>query len=296
MTPPLRYATAKALHDAIKVRVAAEAERGRYDINQIRRHFAYDRFLTRLFLDPNSTWVLKGGTGLLARVPQQARHTQDIDLHYRGEIERAEADLIAAANSDIGDFFSFDLEQSGTLTGTTSGRKYRVAAYVGDAKFADFQIDAVIDSNMTRSPDSAPGLRPIHIEGLTTADYRIYPVVDHLADKLVAMTSTFAGDRPSTRYRDLVDIVLIAQSQTIDATELRVAVESECHHRSHSLPMQLTLPDKTWRNGYSAIARTVPDLSAQTADDALTIAAKLFQPIFDGRADGTWEPSEQQWV
>ncbi len=146
MTPPLRYASAKALHDAIKVRVAAVAEDGRYDVNQLRRHFAYDRFLTRLFLDPNSTWVLKGGTGLLVRVPQQARHTQDIDLHYRGEIESAEAELIAAANSDVGDFFSFDLEQSGTLTGTTSGRKYRVTSYVGDAKFADFQIDAVVDS------------------------------------------------------------------------------------------------------------------------------------------------------
>lgn len=86
------------------------------------------------------------------------------------------------------------------------------------------------------------------------------------------------------------------QSQTIDATELRVAVESECHHRGHSLPLQLTLPDKTWRNGYSAIARTVPDLSVQAADDALTIAVSLFQPIFDDRADGTWKPSEQQWV
>ncbi len=37
MTPPLRYASAKALHDAIRVRVAAEAEHGRYDINQIPR-------------------------------------------------------------------------------------------------------------------------------------------------------------------------------------------------------------------------------------------------------------------
>ena len=65
------------------------------------------------------------------------------------------------------------------------------------------------------------------------------------------MTSTFAGDRPSMRYRDLVDIVLIAQSQTVDATELRVAVESECHSRGHSLPLplQLTLPDETWKNG-----------------------------------------------
>lgn len=295
MTVPHRYATARALHDAIKVRAANEAKLGRYDINQIRRHFAYDRFLTRLFLDPDSIWILKGGTGLLARVPQQARHTQDIDLHYRGEIERAQTELDAAADRDLGDFFSFDLEQTGRLAGTTSGRKYRVVAYIGDAKFADFQIDAVVDSNMTGVPDHAPGLRPIDIDGLTTADYRIYPVVDHLADKLVAMTSTFAGNRPSTRYRDLVDIVLIAQTQTIDADALRAAVESETIHRNHSLPERLKLPDSSWTRGYAAIAQTVAGLDAQDATDALAIAVSLYRPVFENLIDGTWDPSTMQW-
>lgn len=283
------------MHDAIKVRAANEAKLGRYDINQIRRHFAYDRFLTRLFLDPDSIWILKGGTGLLARVPQQARHTQDIDLHYRGEIERAQTELDAAADRDLGDFFSFDLEQTGRLAGTTSGRKYRVVAYIGDAKFADFQIDAVVDSNMTGVPDHAPGLRPIDIDGLTTADYRIYPVVDHLADKLVAMTSTFAGNRPSTRYRDLVDIVLIAQTQTIDADALRAAVESETIHRNHSLPERLKLPDSSWTRGYAAIAQTVAGLDAQDATDALAIAVSLYRPVFENLIDGTWDPSTMQW-
>ncbi len=90
---------------------------------------------------------------------------------------------------------------------------------------------------------TTPGLRPIDIDGLPTADYRIYPAVDHLADKdkLVAMTSTFASNRRSTRYRDLVDIVLIARTQTVDADALRTAVESERLHRSHSLPGQLEL-------------------------------------------------------
>jgi hypothetical protein len=295
MTVPHRYATARALHDAIKVRAANEAKLGRYDINQIRRHFAYDRFLTRLFLDPDSIWILKGGTGLLARVPQQARHTQDIDLHYRGEIERAQTELDAAADRDLGDFFSFDLEQTGRLAGTTSGRKYRVVAYIGDAKFADFQIDAVVDSNMTGVPDHAPGLRPIDIDGLTTADYRIYPVVDHLADKLVAMTSTFASNRPSTRYRDLVDIVLIAQTQTIDADALRAAVESETIHRNHSLPERLKLPDSSWTRGYAAIAQTVAGLDAQDATDALAIAVSLYRPVFENLIDGTWDPSTMQW-
>jgi hypothetical protein len=296
MTVPHRYATATALHDAIKVRAAAEAKRGQHDINQIRRHFAYDRFLTRLFLDPESTWVLKGGTGLLVRVPQRARHTQDIDLYRHGEIERAHTELSAAANLDLGDFFSFDLERTGALAGTTSGRRYKVVAYIGDIKFADFQIDAVVDSNMTGVPDRAPGLRPIDIDGLPTTTYRVYPVVDHLADKLVAMTSRFAGDRSSTRFRDLVDIVLIAQTQTIDAEALCTAVESERRHRNHQLPERLELPDQTWVGGYAAIARTVTGFDVQNANDALEIAVALYRPVFDYTTAGTWEPSTMEWI
>jgi len=296
MTASQRYSTANALHDAIKVRAAAVAKLGRYDINQIRRHFAYDRFLTRLFLDPDSAWVLKGGTGLLARVPQQARHTQDIDLHYNGEIERAQTELIATAGHDLGDFFSFDIEQTSTLAGTTSGRTYRVIAYIGDVRFSDFKIDAVVNSNMTGVPDHTPGLRPIDIEGLTTADYRTYPVVDHLADKLVAMTSTFASNRPSTRYRDLVDIVLIAQTQTIEADALRTAVESERLHRNHTLPERLELPDHTWTSGYAAIARTVEGLDTQDATDALHIAVALYQPVFDESVVGSWETATLEWI
>ncbi len=296
MTVPHRYATATALHEAIKVRAAAEAKLGHHDINQIRRHFAYDRFLTRLFLDPESTWVLKGGTGLLVRVPQRARHTQDIDLYRHGEIERAHIELSAAANLDLGDFFSFDIEQTGALAGTTSGRKYKVVAYIGDIKFADFQIDAVVDSNMTGVPDHAPGLRPIDLDGLPTTTYRVYPVVDHLADKLVAMTSRFAGDRPSTRFRDLVDIVLIAQTQTIDAEALRQAVESERRHRNHQLPERLELPDQTWVGGYAAIARTVTGFDVQNANDALEIAVALYRPVFDDVTVGTWEPSTMKWI
>lgn len=295
MTVPHRYSTATALHEAIRVRAAAEAKLGRHDINQIRRHFAYDRFLTRLFLDPESTWVLKGGTGLLVRVPQQARHTQDIDLYRHGHIEQAQIELAAAAGLDLGDFFSFDIEQTGALAGVTPGRKYKVIAYIGDIKFADFQIDAVVDSNMTGVPDRAPGLQPINIDGLTTTDYRIYPVVDHLADKLVAMTSMFAGNRPSTRYRDLVDIVLIAQTQTVEADALRKAVESERLHRNHALPERLELPDQTWISGYAAIARTVAGLDIQNANDALQIAVALYRPVFDGSLNGAWKPSGLEW-
>ncbi len=109
------------------------------------------------------------------------------------------------------------------------------------------------------------------------------------------MTSRFAGDRPSTRFRDLVDIVLIAQTQTIDADALRQAVESERRHRNHQLPERLELPDQTWVGGYAAIARTVAGFDVQNANDALEIAVALYRPVFDDTM-GTWEPLTMKWV
>jgi len=46
------------------------------------RRFVFDRFLARVFHDPNSPWVLKGGTAVLARV-HDARTTKDVDLFHQ---------------------------------------------------------------------------------------------------------------------------------------------------------------------------------------------------------------------
>ncbi|KXX62428.1 hypothetical protein AZG88_29450 [Rhodococcus sp. LB1] len=45
----------------------------------VRRRFVIARFLTRVFdADPDG-WILKGGIGMMVRLPQ-ARYSKDIDL------------------------------------------------------------------------------------------------------------------------------------------------------------------------------------------------------------------------
>ena len=66
------YESPQALDAAVKDRVAVAALTSPYSITEIRRHLAYDRFLARVFLDDPESWVLKGGTGLLARIPAVA--------------------------------------------------------------------------------------------------------------------------------------------------------------------------------------------------------------------------------
>jgi hypothetical protein len=49
-------------------------------------------------------------------------------------------------------------------------------------------------------------------------EHRAYPLVDHVADKVAAMFELH-GEKcaPSTRYRDLVDLVAIVISASVDA-------------------------------------------------------------------------------
>lgn len=72
------YLTAQAFGAALTARLKQLAASSPYNISQLRRHFAYDRLLARIFAEPASRWVLKGGVSMLARI-STARHSADVD-------------------------------------------------------------------------------------------------------------------------------------------------------------------------------------------------------------------------
>ena len=67
------------------------------------------------------------------------------------------------------------------------------------------------------------------------------------------MINTYAG-HPSTRYRDLVDLVLIAPTQIVDACSLHTALVSEHRLRETSPATIITLPSEDWHDGYHKLA------------------------------------------
>lgn len=82
------YQTAVAFDSALKARLADAAADSPYELNELRRQFAYDRLLARVFDHDPESWVLKGGGGLLARLPGQARHSMDLDIGYDEDLRR----------------------------------------------------------------------------------------------------------------------------------------------------------------------------------------------------------------
>jgi len=292
----LPYATPRALEAAITDKVAAVIAAGSfYNHDELRKHIAYDRLLARVFIAEPERWLLKGGGALLARIPG-ARHSKDLDLAYAGDIAKATMALSEGAAVDLFDFFTFTVGKvKATLTGPTSGVRLPISCRIGPKPFGSFHVDLVIAEGVTATPELVPPLSPIVVPGLSTVPYRTYPLVDHLADKHAAMIETHRG-RPSTRYRDLVDIVEIATTQTIDAEPLSVALFTKYHLRELHAPARFESPGERWPDGYEALARSVPGFTQQTFDEAIAIAGALLDPILAGRTRGQWDPIVLAWA
>jgi hypothetical protein len=109
------------------------------------------------------------------------------------------------------------------------------------------------------------------------------------------MIETHRG-RPSTRYRDLVDIVEIATSQTIDAEPLSVALFTKHRLRKLQAPGRFGSPGERWPDGYEALARSVPGFTQHSFEEAATVAGALFDQILADRTNGRWDPAILAWA
>ncbi|WP_302936894.1 nucleotidyl transferase AbiEii/AbiGii toxin family protein [uncultured Senegalimassilia sp.] len=104
----MRYKTPAALEMAVK----EAAKKSPLDTNRAIAGFYFHRLLCRVFSDPDSPFVLKGGQSVLARTVD-ARATRDIDLLAReASVEAAVADLRRLAGIGLDDFISFSFDKA----------------------------------------------------------------------------------------------------------------------------------------------------------------------------------------
>jgi hypothetical protein len=211
------YGSPVAFRAALTARLKSMAKASPWTTTQLQRQFAYDRLLARLYLT-DEDWIVKGATALLAR-HIGVRGSLDIDVYRQTAHEQAESDLRTAASRDIGDWFRFELGNSQVMENATRGARIPVTAFVGATRWAKFHIDLVdSDVRMTGVPDDVPALARVAMPDVEQHGYRAYPLVDHIADKIAAVFQRYGQTQaPSTRYRDLVDLVAITTSASVQA-------------------------------------------------------------------------------
>jgi hypothetical protein len=292
-----QYATPAAFRRALTDKLTALARESRWELPQLQRQFAYDRLLERLYLMDDG-WIVKGAVALLAR-DLGVRASVDIDVYRAKRVDAAEADLREAAARDIGDWFRFEIGPRGTIGEGITGVRLHVTAFVGETVWAQFRVDLVgSDLNMLGEPDQVAALAEVDMPDVSQRGYRAYPLVDHVADKVAATVQRYgAAQRPSTRFRDLVDLVAISQGASIDAQEQIRAVTSEGERRGIVLPETFEVPDRAlWESGYAAEANRSLLAAAHTLDEALAVVRPFVDPVLVGTARGTWDHGHGAWV
>jgi hypothetical protein len=291
---PTPAAFRRGLTDGLR---AIASPNGPWSLSDLQRQFAYDRLLHRLYL-LDLGWILKGATALLAR-GIGVRHTIDLDVYRDVSRQQAERDLRVAATLDAGDWFEFELGPSRPTVQRDVGARIPVIARLGANEWARFHVDLVGDAvAMTGAPDEVPPLTPVALPGLERPGYRAYPVVDHIADKVCAILDRYGESRrPSTRYKDLLDLISLITTLSVDAEEQGHALHSEAARRGIALPSQFDVPDRElWRRGYAAEAKRAIKPTAATLDEALAIVRPFLDPLLQSTASGGWRPDRRVWA
>ncbi|NOS99458.1 MAG: nucleotidyl transferase AbiEii/AbiGii toxin family protein [Phycisphaerales bacterium] len=259
---PNRYKTAAAFRQALQERLKGVAAQRRIPLNTLRLNVTIERLLARLFASPNPPWLLKGGYAMELRYRPHARATTDVDLSVssaaavKDRILQIREHLQEAASRDLADFFVFRIgaaysELQGAPMG---GARFPVDALVAGKRFAQFHVDVGIGDALTGEPERLAGDDVLGFAGITPATVRAVPKAQQFAEKLHALTFPWS-DRPNTRTKDLVDLILLMAREQLELAEVRDAVRRTFETRgTHAVPQEIPLPPDAWTKEFAAMA------------------------------------------
>ena len=183
------YSSPRALEMAVK----EAAKRSALDTNRAIAGFYFHRLLCRVFSNPCSPFVLKGGLGALARTTD-ARYTRDIDLATNSlDIDAAVDELRALASKDLGDFVSFGYIGCNPIKAEDEyreGRTITFDVFLGAKRVQTVSIDLVADEIDCGKPDRISPADRIELAGIESYDYPVYPAERAVADKACGIVET----------------------------------------------------------------------------------------------------------
>jgi predicted nucleotidyltransferase component of viral defense system len=293
----MRYRTPEAFRAALDQRLKNDATTAGVALMRLRKRVAFERFLARLLAADAEGWVLTGAFALDLRLGLGTRTTKDIDLARTDDEQAATEHLAAASAIDLGDFLDFDVRRTGGLDAAAGSRavRYSVRADLAGRRFEQFPVDVALGE---QSQEYAQWLRApdlLAFAEIEAPELPVVPLERQVAEKLHAYTATYgARGQESTRVKDLVDLVLIADLVELDAARLGEALEVAFGGRAmQSAPAAMPPPPESWARPYAELAQAVgipPDLA-----EGYTAAAGLLDPILASRPARRWDPKVKRW-
>lgn len=294
----MKYTSAAAFRQALDQRLKNEAANSGLGVARLRKRVAFELFLRRLLVVAPGRWVLKGALALDFRLAVTTRATKDIDLGREDDEQATIQDITAAQQLALDDFFTFAATRTDELDGTDefSAVRFHVTAQLAGRTFEQFLIDIAFTDSISWTPDTIQSSDLLSFAGIEPLALPAIPLSQHLAEKVHAYTRAYGrSGQPSTRPKDLIDILLIESSTTIEASALRHALEGTFSDRAlQPLPTSLQPPPTIWADPYRRLADTVDIESDLSAAYARTAA--FLDPVLAGHASGQWDNQRRKWV
>lgn len=259
------YRSAADFRRALEDRLQDIAKKEAVDLQRIRREVAFDRLLIRLFRGEQPEklpWALKGGYAMELRI-QSARATKDIDLTVRlaGSADVANDALLQklqeSAAMEIGDFFVYIIgEPIADLDAAPyGGSRFPVEARLGGRAFVKFHLDAGVGDAVIEPLEEIKGRDWLQFAGIPNESIYMIPREQQFAEKLHAYTLPRPG-AVNSRVRDLVDMVLLIRSGSLDQTKTVEALQITFDRRkTHSRPDVLSSPPADWARPFAGLAQ-----------------------------------------
>jgi predicted nucleotidyltransferase component of viral defense system len=291
----VRYRTSTAFRTALEARLKA-AQRDGVGLSRLRKRVAFERLLARLNAVAPNAWVLKGGFALELRLGARARMTKDIDVDWATGEEEAVELLLMAAAATLDDCFEFAVERSPMADDLPGGgRRWTVIATLAGREFERVAIDVGFATTPVLKPEAITSSHLLDFADIAAVNVPTIAIEQHIAEKIHAYTRIYAAGTPSSRVKDLVDLVVIAHTTVIDADRLALAIRDIFERRAtHPVPRLVPAPPSDWDTGWRRLSANVP------ADEDLHVghatAAAFLDPVLAGTATGRWNPTEKRWT
>jgi len=272
---------------SLDARLTSAATELGIDPGPLRRRLVFQRILRRI--GPVDSWVLKGGFLLETRLRQGFRSTRDLDLvtdlaHDLETLTRELERLMSADPDD--DFFIFRITGTRPLADDTAGRRgWKISL---DAMLDGRPFDRVRLDVMQRFEETSGGREmvaispPIRGLGLAVADVQSVDLAQHAAEKLHALTKMYAGERVSTRVKDLVDLTLMLEAGFLPDSRLRQRLTAVFASRDGGLPpMGLPTPAARWSSDFTTLVTGTP-AAGVTLEQAFAAVSEMYANAVHG--------------
>lgn len=172
-----------------------------------------------------------------------------------------------------------------------------VGGRLSGQQFAAFHIAHLsLGDALVGEPDVLEGSDLLAFANIPPVRFPVYPVAQHLAEKLHAYT--LPRDQPNTRVKDLVDMVAMAAIDEVAADDLVRSVEATFSARgTHPVPQALPDPPPDWQRQYATLAGESPTAPTLDLSRAVQLARGMWDPVLGGRVAGhRWHPDAHSWT